>query len=483
MALLETRNLTKRFGAVSALEKLNLAVGAGEVVFLLGENGSGKSTLARILSGLVPPDEGEYLLDGERVSFRTPVAALDKGLLVIHHERHLITTLSVAENIFLGREPRTRFGLIQIGETRRRAQKLLDDLGLAFDAQVPAGDLTRADQFLLEVVRAVERNSRLIVLDDPEASLEKEELAFVRGVVAAQKQKGTGFLISSHRPDEALALADRVIVLREGRVVGEWKKNALSRGSLLSALAGRTVAELPSRAFAARGDKILEGRELRLKGFRSEVNFELYRGEILGIASQGGRSELGRAIYGQDRSGLKGKVLAFGKKCRVGSPEDALMGGIGFVTTARYKEGLVLRMILKREGAFQSFEKLAKGFIWRSSSDGEGLTLYVKDLGQANTEGKVPKKGKGPDLMDWLTTYAKVVFFEDPTRGVDAGRREAIYDLLGALAARGVGVVLSSREVQELVGLCDRVLVFEQGNFLGTFERGAGVRDEIVRVL
>ncbi|HTT70020.1 MAG TPA: sugar ABC transporter ATP-binding protein [Anaeromyxobacteraceae bacterium] len=484
MPLLETRNLTKRFGAATALDGVSLAVAPGEVLSLLGENGSGKSVLARILSGLVAPDGGELLLDGQPVRFEAPLAALGRGVSVVHHERHLITTLSVAENVFLGREPRTSLGFIHRAETTRRAQRLFDELGLDLDARTLASELSPSGQTLLEIARAVERESRLIVLDDPEALLEASELDWLRGVIARAKAKGTSFLYLAHRPDEALLVADRTAVLRAGRIVREAGRGARTRAELLFDMSGREVLELPGKATLSRGEKILQVTDLRLRGAFAPLSFALHRGEILGIAGRGrDRSEIGRALYGLRGGSVKGRVELFGKKCRLASPEDALAQGLGLIASARFKEGLVLRMLLKRPSAFEGLEKLAKGFIMRSSSDGEGLALYVKDLRAPRAA--PPKKGRRGDLdlHDWLATHAKVVFFEDPTRGVDPGTREAIYALMSGLAERGLGVVLSSREVRELVALCDRVLVMSEGVLRGTFERSSEAGAEIVRLL
>jgi D-xylose transport system ATP-binding protein len=477
--LLEMRQITKRFPGVLALDGVSFDLHRGEVHALVGENGAGKSTLINIVAGVHADYDGEIALDGERRRFAGVRDAAECGIAVVHQELSLVPEFSIAENVFLGREPR-RLGVIRAEEMHSRAQRLLDELRLGLDAHTPAGALGIGQQYLVEIAKALGREPRILVLDEPTAALTGSEAGVLFGIVERLRRGGAGIVYISHKLDEVFRIADRITVLRDGRTVGTHATAAIERRQLIALMVGRDVSDIfpePRRtpgdvAFEARGVTVVDDRGKRLV---DDVTFAVRGGEVVGIAGLvgAGRSELLMAIFGAHPGRRGGEFFVGGTRVAIDSPRDAIAAGIGFVTEDRKRFGLLLdhavvtnitlaslaRVDVDAEAA-ASARKMSELRIKAPS-----VFTIVGTLSGGNQQKVV--------LAKWLLTEPKVLLLDEPTRGIDVGAKQEIYAQIERLAAAGMAIVLVSSELPEVLGLADRVLVLHEGRVAGEFARGA----------
>ena len=483
------RGITKSFPGVQALRGVDLDVHPGEVLALLGENGAGKSTLMKVLGGAHTADAGVLELDGLKVAFRSPQEARVAGIAVIHQEFNLVPGLTAAENIFLGQES-TRAGFVPRGEERRRAAELFRRLGAAIDLDTPCSRLTTAQQQLVEIARALARDARIIVMDEPTAALTAAEVSRLFEIIRDLTARGIAVIYISHRLDEIFALADRVVVLRDGRNVGARSRAGLGRTELIEMMVGRTLAEeYPRRNITLGPPRLAVTGLCRGRAVR-DVSFTVRAGEILALAGLvgAGRTETLRLIFGADTRHA-GEIILDGCRLDIRSPRDAIAAGIGLLTEDRKLQGLVLGHSVRENFALPNLGRFARfgfvdGRLEREACGRHVETLRIKVPHQEeqarNLSGGNQQKVV---LAKWLERDCEVLFFDEPTRGIDVGARHEIYLLMNALAARGKAIVMVSSELPELLGLADRIVVMHDGRITGEIINGPTVtQEEVMRL-
>jgi len=474
---LQMSGIHKGFPGVVALAGVDLDVRQGEVHVLLGENGAGKSTLMKILSGAVARDAGEIRIDGQRVALATPRAAREAGVGIIHQELALVPAMTVAENVLLGRAP-TRFGMIDGARMRRETVALLQQLGATLDPDAITGTLGIAQQQLVEIARALSLNARILIMDEPTSALTERESARLFDVIRGLTARGTAVIYISHRLDEIFAIGDRITVLRDGRHVATQAVQGADRRELVRLMADREVDERIGGGLRNGGAPVLRVDGLTHGTRLRNVSFTVHAGEIVGFAGLigAGRTEIARAVFGLEPFD-HGRILVDGAEVRIRSPRDAIAAGIGFVTEDRKREGFVPGRSIRDNVALPILARLAwMGFVDRARETATAETA-VRDLRirTRSVQQAVRTLSGGNQqkvvLARWLATGARILFLDEPTRGIDVGSRQEIYQLMRALAADGVAIILMSSELPEVLGLADRVLVMREGAIVGEFSR------------
>jgi simple sugar transport system ATP-binding protein/ribose transport system ATP-binding protein len=471
---LELADVSKSFGAVRALDGVSLTVARGSIHALVGENGAGKSTLGRIVAGVFQPDAGTLLLNGEEVALRSPREALDRGVAAIAQELNVVPRLTVEENVFLGAEPRTA-GFVGRRSLRRRYERLADTAGFALPAAAPAGRLRPAEQQKVEILRALSRDADLIVMDEPTAALNREETAQLHEIVRSLASAGRTVLLVSHFLGEVLALADTVTVLRDGRVVRTSAAAEETEDSLIRAMLGRplTAAFPPKREPAADAPAALTVRDLRAPGVDG-VSFTVRAGEIVALAGLvgAGRSELARAVFGAAHA-TGGEVETADGRRLTGGPGRRLREGVAMIPESRKEEGLLLTRSVTENVTLASLPSVSRyGFVRRGAERRRAREVLDRWAVRTSGYGAPVSTLSGGNQQKvlfarMLLCGPKVLVADEPTRGVDVGAKRAIYDLLVELAASGLGVLLISSELEEVLGLAHRVLVMRAGRIVG----------------
>jgi simple sugar transport system ATP-binding protein/ribose transport system ATP-binding protein len=470
---LELLGVAKHFGGVQALDDVSLTVARGSVHALVGENGAGKSTLGRIVAGALVADGGRVLLDGEQVAFRSPREALEHGVAAIAQEPFVVPQLTVAENVFLGREPRTG-GVLRRRSLDRAYARLVESAGFELPGDMAAGGLRTAEQQKVEILRALSRDARLIVMDEPSAALSRHETEQLHEIVRSLARAGTTVVLISHFLREVLALADAVTVLRDGRVVRTSPAGAETEASLVEAMLGRPLTSTfpPKRMPAADAPVVLAVRELRAPGVDG-ASFELRAGEILGLAGLvgAGRTELARALYGAARVEA-GTVELVGVGAPGRTPRASLDAGLAMIPESRKEHGLVFgrssteNVTLSRLRRLSAFgvvrraqeRRAARDMLERCDVRGAEYSAPVRELSGGNQQKVL--------LARTLLCGPRVLIADEPTRGVDVGAKRAIYDILAGLADQGLGLLVISSELEEVIGLSHRVLVMRRGRIV-----------------
>jgi ribose transport system ATP-binding protein len=482
--LLEMRGMTKRFPGVDALRDVDLRLEAGECLALCGENGAGKSTLVKLLGGVHRADAGEIRIDGRPTGVPSPHHARRLGIALIHQELSLVPRLSARENIFLGRE-RTRFGFPDHRREARDATRLFERLGVDVDPESSCGDLTVAQQQAVEIARALAVEARVIVMDEPSATLTGPETQRLFAIIRELTASGMGVVYISHRIEEIFAIADRVQVLRDGRHVATEATGDVTRARLIEQMVGRPLeAEFPSRA-VSRGPERLRVEGLRRGDAVRDVSFRVHAGEVLGFAGLvgAGRTETMRLIFGADRADT-GKVYVDGRPCRISGPREAIRLGIGLLTEDRKAQGLVLGHTAAENFALPNLDRLARGPFVDRARERERFAHYAEALRIRSdaADAAVGTLSGGNQqkvvLAKWLERDSRVVIFDEPTRGIDVAVKLEIYELINRLAAEGKAVVLVSSELPELLGLCDRIVVMHGGEVKGEIDEPAEATQE-----
>ncbi|HEU0335442.1 MAG TPA: sugar ABC transporter ATP-binding protein [Gaiellaceae bacterium] len=485
-ALLAATGLHKRFGGVHALRGADLEVAAAEVHALVGENGSGKSTLLKILSGQLRPDGGTVAFDGREGTFANPSEALRRGIATVTQETTLAPELSVAENIFLGHRLAKRVGLVDWRRTRRLARTALDRLGLHIDPATPVKRLRPDQQQLVEIARALSVDARAVILDEPTSSLTDDEVEALFAIVRRLREEGVATIFVSHRLNEIFALADRVTVLRDGRTVGEAAIGDLDRPRLIHLMVGRALEEVVAPETAVEVDRpALRVRGLRLPGVLEDVGLDVGAGEIVGLAGLvgAGRSELLESLFGLHAA--SGSVQVAGREVRRRSPLRAVRDGIAFVPADRKRQGLVLQMSVRENLAMASTARTFRLRVPSAAREAAavGRAMHELDIRAHSPQLPVSTLSGGNQqkvvLGKWLATRPSVLMLDEPTRGVDIGAKGEIYRLLLAAAQEGLGVLVSSSEIPELLVLCDRILVMFRGRIVASLTRAEATEARI----
>ncbi len=487
---LSMSNITKRYPGVLALNRVHLELNKGEVHCLLGENGAGKSTLMKILAGAQPMDDGEILLDGIPTTIESPHHAQRLGIAMIHQEFSLLPHLSVAENIFLGREPawrRTPF--IDQRRMHQDAASLLARIDLAVDPARTVHSLSVAQQQMVEIAKALSLNARIIAMDEPSACLTDHELRALFNLIRSLKQEGIGIIYISHRLEEVFEIGDRITVMRDGEYVATRGVGEITRDDIIRMMVDRELSEEFPRHGATRGEERLRVESLKRDGAFSDVSFSLHRGEIVGLTGLvgSGRTEVARAIFGADTFTF-GSVYLDSEVVHVQSPQKAIAAGIGLLTEDRKHQGLVLDMTVRENISLANLAALLRGPFIRSSRESKTADQFVEELRiKTPSVEQIVKNLSGGNqqkvvLARWLFTNARVLIFDEPTRGVDVGAKVEIYNLINRLVERGVAILLISSELPEILGMCDRVLVMCAGKIADELPRATATQAGIMRL-
>ena len=495
-AFLEMRDITKTFPGVRALDGVSFDLHRGEVHALVGENGAGKSTLMKILGGVYPHPQygGEVLIEGSAQQFSGVKDAEKAGIAVIFQELSLVREMTVGENIFLGREPR-RFGVIRWEELYSRAKSLLDDLHLAIAPHTPIRSLGIGQQQLVEIAKALSHNANILVLDEPTAALTDSEVETLFVILNKLRARGVGMIYISHKLDEVFRISDRITVLRDGRTVGTNITSEWTESSVIARMVGREVGDIFPEVDHEKGDVVFEVANmsvydpaLRNKKLVDNVSFAVRRGEVLGIAGLmgAGRSDLLMAIFGAHPGAVSGEVKLEGKRVNIREPADAIKAGIGFVTEDRKRFGLVLDQTILNNMTLAGLRRISGRFVTSIDAESAAAQRSMSDLRvKANSVFTIAGTLSGGNqqkvvLAKWLLTNPRVLFLDEPTRGIDVGAKQEIYTQINALAKTGLAIVLVSSELPEVLGLSDRIMVLHEGRQTGEFLRATATPEAVM---
>ena len=477
--VLEVRGLTKRFPGVLALDGVSLRLEAGEVLAVIGENGAGKSTLMRILAGVERPDGGEVLLDGRAARIGSVEEAQDLGIALIHQELNLAENLDAGANIFLGREPQ-RFGLLDRRRIDRQAADLLARVGLTVSPRTRVDRLAPGQRQLVEIAKALSVSARVLIMDEPTSSLSQAEAGRLFRVVEDLAGRGIAIIYISHRLGEVVSLADRVMVLRDGRCVGELRGEKIQRDDMVRMMVGRELSQLYHRRPRIPGERVLEVTGLRTAAWpREEVDLTVRAGEMVALGGLvgAGRTELLRAIFGAEPP-LAGRIRVGGQPARSSSPRQAIRCGLALVPEDRKLDGLIAEMTVRENLSLASLhrDRRAGGLLDRAAERRlaarmiEGLG--IRTAGDRRPAGLLSGGNQQKVVLGrWLALDPRLLLLDEPTRGIDVGAKEEIYLLMEDLAERGVGILFASSEMEEVFGMADRVLVMRVGRIAGELVR------------
>jgi ABC-type sugar transport system ATPase subunit len=487
-ALLRLEGISKTFSGVLALAAVDFDVRRGEVHALVGENGAGKSTLIKIMSGVYQPDQGHVILDNRPVEFASPYEAQQAGLSAVPQELNMEPYLNVAENIYLGRQPCGRFGLIDHRALYRRAADLLKLLDIDLDPAQMVEELSVAQRQMVSIARAISVEARIIILDEPTAALTGRETDILFAIIRRLKARDLGIVYISHRLEEILEIADRVTVLRDGRHIDTRPIQSVSLDQIVSMMVGREIADLFRKEEAVIGGPALEVSHLSTPGVLDDISFTLHEGEILGVAGLvgAGRTELARAIFGADRlSG--GEIRLLGKPTALRSTHDAIRSGIALAPEERKQQGLVVDLSVGENIALPSLSRLSRHGIIRPREQVRLGRDYVERLAirTPSLDQKVKYLSGGNQqrvvLSKWLATQPRVLILDEPTRGVDVAAKADIHGLMSQLAKQGVAILMISSDLPEVLAMSDRILVMHRGHIAGEFSRADATQEAIMR--
>jgi D-xylose transport system ATP-binding protein len=493
---LEMRAITKTFPGVRALDGVTFDLRGGEVHALVGENGAGKSTLMKILGGVYPHGSygGEIRIEGAEQKFSGVRDAETAGIAVVFQELSLVKEMTVGENIFLGREPRS-FGVVRWEELYRRAGQLLKELRLKVDPRTPVRALGIGQQQLVEIAKALSQNARILVLDEPTAALTGSEVETLYGILDGLRARGIGMIYISHKLDEVFHVSDRITVLRDGRTVGTATTSEWDEARVIARMVGREVGDIFPKADHAHGEVAFEVRHVTVedpnvagKRLVNDVSFAVRRGEVLGVAGLmgAGRSDLLTAVFGAHAGRVSGEVLIEGKRVAIKNPADAIRYGLGYVTEDRKRFGLVLDQTILNNMTLAGLKKISGRFVTDTDAEAAAGARSMTELRvKANSVFTVAGTLSGGNqqkvvLAKWLLTNPRVLFLDEPTRGIDVGAKQEIYAQINRLAREGLAIVLVSSELPEVLGLSDRVVVLHEGKLTGEFTRAEATPESVM---
>ncbi|NLM19304.1 MAG: sugar ABC transporter ATP-binding protein [Clostridiaceae bacterium] len=487
--ILELKNISKSFPGVQALNNVSIKFENGKVHAIVGENGAGKSTLIKILSGVYQKDNGVILINGKEIDIQNPRKATELGISTIYQELNLLPNLSIAENIFVGREKRN--GVFYDKKTTEiEARKLLLEVGMTIDVGTLVKNLSIAQRQLLEVAKALSIDSQIIIMDEPTSSLAADEIEILLKIVKELRHKGKAIIYISHKLDEIYEVSDKITVLRDGESIGTVETNNCSEENLIQMMVGRPLVDLYPKLEVDIGDEILRVDNVTSGNLVKNVSFTLRKGEILGVAGLvgSGRSELMSAVFGIDPID-HGSVIIDGIELKSNYPKDSIDKGIGFVPEDRKMQGLILKMSIRENITISCLEDISsRGFI--SSKAENAISHDFSDKLQIKSTGieqKVENLSGGNQqkvvIAKWLATRPKILILDEPTRGIDVGAKKEIYTLIGELVKIGVGIILVSSELPEVLGMSDRIMVMHEGLVKGFLSRNEATQEKIMSLI
>lgn len=479
---LEMKNICKSFPGVRVLDDVSLAVKPGEVHALMGENGAGKSTLMKILMGIYTADSGTVVLNGNEVRIHGPKDAMNKGISMIHQELSTLQDLDVTENIFVGREllkkGGERLGLIDKERMCTETQNYFDEMHIDISPREIMRNLSTAQKQLVEIVKAISENAKIVIMDEPTSSITEAEAVILFEQVARLKKQGVSIIYITHKMDEVFQIADRVTVLRDGACIGTANASEMDENTLIKMMVGREIRDIYPKEETRIGDVVLQVKDLSWGRMVKNVSFELHAGEVLGFAGLvgAGRSETAETIFGIHHK-KTGEILLNGKPVEIRQPADAIRHRIAFVTEDRKLSGLNLAGTVKENISLVSLEQLSDHGIIRKNEEREKAERYISELKikTPSADAKVSNLSGGNQqkvvLAKWLLSDPDIIIFDEPTRGIDVGAKRDIYLLVNELAKKGKAVIVISSEMPEVMGICDRLIVMCEGQKTGELVR------------
>jgi ribose transport system ATP-binding protein len=487
--VIEMKGISKSFSGNKVLDRVDFQLLLGEVHALMGENGAGKSTLIKILTGIYERNEGTVTVKGNEVHFHNPKEAEQSGIAVIHQELNIIPTLTVYENMFLGKELTVgRFGFTKDKEMKQKTKEYLNRLGIDLDPNVEAGKLSVGQQQMIEIARAVAANTEVLIMDEPTAALTDREIEALFKVISSLKEQGVAIVYVSHRMEEIFQICDRISVLRDGQFIDVKEVATTNFDEIVKLMVGRQLGErFPERVTKIGGERFkVEG--LTCKGSFENIHFSVNQGEVIGVAGLmgAGRTEIMQAIFGY-RHLDSGKIFIDGKEVTIKTPHDAIKAGIAFVTEDRKSQGLILDLSVRENFSITNLDKISAKSLISSQKEvsmvdemieklrvkTSGRELSVKSLSGGNQQKIVIGK--------WLGMNPKILILDEPTRGVDVGAKKEIYQLINDLTKQGVAIIMVSSELPEILGMSDRILVIHEGKLAGVLDKSDASQEKIMQ--
>lgn len=486
--------ISKSFPGVRALDEVDLDVYEGEVLALVGENGAGKTTLMEILNphpaptGFYKQDSGKIFLKGKEINLKNPNDAQRMGISFIHQHFNLSPNLTVADNIFLGHEL-TKFNILKIvnkDSAQRKTKEILDELGVDISPDVLVGDLGVAQRQIVEIAKALSYDSSLIIMDEPTSVLDRDETERLFDIVRKLKSKGIAIIFITHRLEEVFRIADRIVILRDGKRIGELKVNEANMDTVVSMMVGRELVMFPKQP-ARIGGVILEAKGLSRGNYIKDISFKLHKGEILGITGMmgAGRTEMACLLFGIDKKD-SGHIYVDDRETDIGSPKDAIKAGIGLVPEDRQLQGLILLMGVKENITLSGLHNLVHWGTISKSKEREISQFYVDKLRIQTPDIDFLVKGLSGGnqqkvvLAKWLTLNPKILILDEPTRGIDIGAKADVHELMSEIAQQGIGIIMISSEMPEILGMSDRIIVMADGRITGEFTKEEADQEKIL---
>lgn len=476
--ILSMKGITKSFSGVAALKNAALDLKAGEVVALMGENGAGKSTLMKILTGIYSKDSGEIKYMGQEVCFKGPAESEEAGISIVHQELNMMNDLTVAQNLFIGREEMNGF-LIDDKKMNEKARELFKVLKIDINPAEKIGNLTVGKQQMVEIAKAISSKAKVIIFDEPTAALTDSEIEELFKVIRDLKKQGTGMVYISHRMDEINVISDRVIVMRDGEYVGTLITKECSKDDIIKLMVGRAIFGEPKTASNVAKDApvVLKCENLNRGKAVKDVSFELRKGEILGFSGLmgAGRTEVARLIFGADKKD-SGKIFINGKEVTINTPQDAVAQGIGYLSEDRKRYGLIVDKSVEENTVISSLNDFVKGFFIDKAKSKEVSQKYVESLKtKTPSVSQLVKKLSGGNqqkvvIAKWLVKNSDILIFDEPTRGIDVGAKSEIYALMERLVKEGKSIIMISSELPEVLRMSDRVIVMCEGRITGILD-------------
>ncbi len=488
--IVELRNIRKEFPGVVALDRVNMKIREGRVHALVGENGAGKSTLMKILSGTYSQYEGEIIFEKEKIYLRNEKDAFNKGIAIVSQELNFVPELNISENVFLGRETLNRYGFISKKDMRKRTKEYLNDMNLDYDPMTPMSKLSVAQRQMIEILKAISRDGKVIIMDEPTSALTNIETEIFFEKVRQLKEKGIAFVLITHRLEEIFDICDDYTVIRDGQHIGSGLISEVTMDDLITKMVGRDIEDIYPPLSSHQDNVVLECRDLNSKGVFSNINLQIKAGEILGFAGMmgAGRSEIAKAIFGMDKLD-SGTVLINNEEHPIKSIQDAMRYGIamvtedratyGFVGVLSIKDNLVLpnsNMYIQR--GFLQNDKVIKdtdNIMEQLSIKAPGIKTLVGTLSGGNQQKVV--------LGKWLVRNPRILILDEPTRGIDVGTKQEIYRLINSLAQEGMAILLISSDMSEVISMSHRIMVIADGKVAGELNKEEATQDKIMRVI
>lgn len=476
--IVELKNITKRFPGVVALRNMTLQIRPGEIHGLIGENGAGKSTLIKVLTGVHRADEGEIIVNGQKMNFTKPADARNAGIACVYQELNIVKLLSVTDNIFIGRGITDKSGLLDYKAMDKEAHDAMMELGHDINPKTECGKLGMGLQQMVEIAKAINLNAKMIIMDEPTSSLGEQEVAQLMTTVRKLKEKGVAILFVSHKLEELFELCDRVTVMRDGEHILTDEIKNMDNDKLINAMVGRKLDNLFPKEFGVRGEEMLRVEHLQETGVLHDISFKAYGGEILGFAGLvgAGRTETMRAIFGADQLN-SGDIYIKGKKVNIRTPHQAIREGIAFLTEDRKGQGLVLAQSISTNLILASMDQFAKGGLLnnreiKERSRNNISAFRIKATSEEETVGQLSGGNQQKVVIGkWVNADVDIYIFDEPTRGIDVGAKIEVYNVMNDLVKQGKCVIMISSELPEVLGMSDRVVVMREGRIMGEISR------------